>query len=205
MASMNPMTLFKLFFKPTAGWEALMASQPSMHRLFLLHVIPFALIPSVMIYIAGTNQTIMFFDLLPGNKLVLVSLILFLVQLVVVPVMATILRQLAEVADSHPNYRQAFILAAVAPTPLWMSPVFLIVPDVIVNIVVTILAMMASAGFIYFGIPTVFKIKEQGHVYLLFGAILVAGVVAWSFLMVCTLVIWGSVQNLQFAVGPAAA
>lgn len=182
-----------------------MASQPSMHRLFLLHVIPFALIPSVMIYIAGTNQTIMFFDLLPGNKLVLVSLILFLVQLVVVPVMATILRQLAEVADSHPNYRQSFILAAVAPTPLWMSPVFLIVPDVIVNIVVTILAMMASAGFIYFGIPTVFKIKEQGHVYLLFGAILVAGVVAWSFLMVCTLVIWGSVQNLQFAVGPAAA
>jgi hypothetical protein len=86
-----------------------------------------------------------------------------------------------------------------------MSPVFLIVPDIIVNIVVTILAMMASAGFIYFGIPTVFKIKEQGHVYLLFGAILVAGVVAWSFLMVCTLVIWGSVQNLQFAVGPAAA
>jgi len=200
---MNPMTLFKLFFKPTVGWEALIASQPSMHRLFLLHVIPFALIPSVMIYIAGTKQTLMFFDLLPGNKLVLVSLILFLVQLVVVPVMATILRQLAEVADSHPSYRQAFILAAVAPTPLWMAPVFLIVPDMMVNILVTTLAMMASAGFIYFGIPTVFKIKEQGHVYLLFGAILVAGVIAWGFLMVCTLVVWGSVQNLNFAVGPA--
>lgn len=200
---MNPMTLFKLFFKPTAGWQALIASQPSMHRLFLLHVIPFALIPSVMIYIAGTKQTLMFFDLLPGNKLLLVSFILFLVQLAVVPVMATIVRQLAEIADSHPSYKQAFTLAAVAPTPLWMAPVFLIVPDMLVNMAVTTLAMMAAAGFIYYGIPTVFKIKEQGHVYLLFGAILVAGVVAWGFLMVCTLVVWGSVQNLNFAVGAA--
>lgn len=200
---MNPMTLFKLFFKPTSGWEALIASQPSMHRLFLLHVIPFALIPSIMIYIAGTRQTLLFFDLLPGSKLLLVSFILFLVQLAVVPVMATIVRQLAEIADTHPSYKQAFTLAAVAPTPLWMAPVFLVVPDMLVNMAVTTLAMMAAAGFIYYGIPTVFKIKEQGHVYLLFGAILVAGVVAWGFLMVCTLVVWGSVQNLNFAVGSA--
>ncbi|MDZ4097490.1 MAG: Yip1 family protein [Methylophilaceae bacterium] len=198
------MTLFKLFFKPTAGWESLMASQPSMHRLFLLHVLPFAMIPPVMIYFVGKSHTILFFDLLPGSKLILVSLILFFVQLVVVPVMASIIRQLAEIADSHPTYRESFILAAVAPTPLWMAPVFLVVPDIIVNIGVTSLAMMASAGFIYYGIPTVFKIKEQGHVHLLFGAVLMAGATAWGFLMISTFVIWGSVQNLQFAVGPAA-
>lgn len=199
---MNPMTLFKLFFKPTAGWEALIASQPSMHRLFLLHVIPFALIPSVMIYIAGTRDSLMFFDLLPESKLLLVSFILLLVQLTMVPVMAIIVRQLAEIADSHPSYQQSFILAAVAPTPLWMAPVFLVVPSMMVNMAVTSLAMMAAAGFIYYGVPTVFKIKERGHAHLLFGAILVAGVIAWGFLMVCTLVVWGSVQNLNFALGP---
>jgi hypothetical protein len=201
---MNPMTLFKLFFKPTAGWESLMASKPTMHRLFLLHVLPFALIPPVMIYVVGKSHTILFFDLLPGSKLFLVALILFLVQLVVVPVMASIVRQLAEIAESHPTYRQAFTLAAVAPTPLWMAALFLVVPDIIVNIAVTSLAMMASAGFIYYGIPVVFKIKDPGHVSLLFGAILMAGATAWGFLMVCTLVIWGSVQNLNFALGPIA-
>ena len=201
---MNPFTLFRLFFRPTSGWESLMATQPSMHRLFLLHVLPFALIPPVMIYVAGQNHAILFFDLLPGSKLLLVALILFLIQLVVVPVMATIIRQLAEIADSHPTYRESFILAAVAPTPLWMAPVFLLVPDILINIFVTSLAMMASAGFIYFGIPTVFKIREQGHVHLLFGAILMAGATAWGFLMVATLVIWGSVQNLQFAASTVA-
>jgi hypothetical protein len=201
---MNPVTLFRLFFTPTRGWEALMNSEPSIHRLYLLHVIPFALIPPVMIYLAGQNHSLLFFDLLPGKKLLLVAIMFFLIQLVVVPAMASIIRQLAEVADAHPSYREAFILAAVAPTPLWMAPIFLVVPDILVNIVVTSLAMMAAAGFIYYGIPTVFKVREPGHVHLLFGAVLMAGATAWGFLMVCTFVIWGSVQSLNFAPGIAA-
>lgn len=199
---MNPITLLKLFFTPTKGWEDLIKSEPSMHRLYLLHVIPFSLIPPCMIYIAGSRHSELFFDLLPGNKLIIVAVAFFLVQLVAVPAMATVVRQLAEVAEIHPSYRQAFILAAVAPTPLWLAPVFLAIPDILVNIGVTSLAMMASAGFIYYGIPTVFKIREQGHALLLFGAILMAGVIAWGFLMVSTLMVWGSVQNLHFATGP---
>lgn len=198
---MSPLTLFRLFFTPTKGWKDLMQSQPSIHRLYLLHVVPFALIPPLMLYIAGRTQSELFFELLPGNKLIIVSVAFFLIQLVVVPTMASIVRQLAEVAEIHPSYKDAFILAAVAPTPLWMAPIFLLVPNILVNIGVTSLAMMASAGFIYYGVPVVFKIREQGHALLLFGAILIAGVVAWGFLMICTLVIWGSVQNLQFAVG----
>lgn len=196
---MNPLTLFRLFLTPTKGWEDLMQSQPSIHRLYLLHVIPFALIPPLMIYIAGSQHNQVFFDLLPGNKLIIVSIAFFLVQLVVVPAMASIVRQLAEIAEVHPSYREAFILAAVAPTPLWMAPLFLVVPSLLVNMFITSLAMMAAAGFIYYGVPTVFKIKEQGHALLLFGAILMAGVIAWGFLMVCTLMVWGSVQNLRFA------
>ncbi len=197
---MNPLTLFRLFFTPIRGWQDLMQSQPSMHRLYLLHVIPFALIPPVMIYVAGNNHGDLFLGLLSDSKLLIVAIAFFFVQLVVVPAMASIVRQLAEVAEAHPPYRDAFILAAVAPTPLWMAPIFLVVPDILVNIAVTSLAMMASAGFIYYGIPVVFKIREQGHALLLFGAILMAGVIAWGFLMVCTLMVWGSVQNLQFAV-----
>lgn len=196
---MNPVTLFRLFFRPTAGWEALMASQPTVYRLFLLHVLPFSLLPSVMIYLAGRQHGLLFFELLPGIKLAIVAFILYLVQLVVVAVMAAILRQLAEVIDVHPSYRQSFILAAVAPTPLWLAPLFLIFPSVQLNILISVVAMMAAAGFIYYGIPVVFKVEERGHVNMLFGAILVAGATAWGFLMACTLVVWGSVQSLQFA------
>ena len=200
---MNPLKLFWLFFRPTNAWQELMQSPPSVHQLYLLHVLPFSLILPVMIYIAGTRHSVLFLDLLPGNKLAIVAVAIFIVQLVAVPVMAVIIRQLTEIIEVHSLYKDAFILAAIAPTPLWMAPVFLIVPDILVNIAITSWAMMASAGFIYYGIPAVFKLKEQGRSLLLFGGILMAGVVAWAFLMVCTLLVWGAVQNLQFAAGPA--
>lgn len=198
---MNPFKLFWLFFTPTKAWQELMQGPPSLHQLYLLHVVPFSLIPPVMIYIAGNRHSTLFLDLLPGNKLVIVAVAFFIVQLVAVPVMAMIIRQLAEIIEIHPLYKDAFIVAAIAPTPLWMAPLFLIVPDILVNIAITSWAMMASAGLIYYGIPAVFKLKEQGQALLLFGGILMAGVIAWGFLMVCTLMVWGAVQNLQFAAG----
>ncbi|ROH85519.1 DUF1282 domain-containing protein [Pseudomethylobacillus aquaticus] len=196
---MNPVTLFKLFFTPSRGWRALLDSKPSVHRLYLLHVIPFSLIPPLMIYLAGNNHSELLFKLLPGNKLLLVALAIFIVQLVAVPVMASIIRQLAEIAEIHPPFKDAFTLAAVAPTPLWMAPVFLLIPDFSVNIAVTSLAMMAAAGFIYYGIPEVFNLREQGHALLLFGGILMAGIIGWAFLMICSLLVWSSVQSLDFA------
>lgn len=196
---MNLSTLFKLFFSPTQGWQSLVSKHPPVHRLFLLHVVPFALIPPLMIYMAGNKGQILFLDLLPASKLLIVAIAFFLIQLIAVPLMASVIKQLCEVVEAHPTYIQAFTLAAVAPTPLWLMPVFLLMPNMLVMLVVTSLAMMASAGFIYYGIPETLEVREEGHRNLLFGAILTAGLVAWGFLMVTTLVVWGSVQNLHLA------
>jgi hypothetical protein len=111
--------------------------------------------------------------------------------------MALVIRQLAEVADISPTYKDAFTLAAVVPTPIWLVPItFLIIPNMMVNLLALTLAMMATVGFIYYGIPIVFRIKERGHAMLMFGAVLTAGLIALGFLMVSTLVVLGSVQNL---------
>lgn len=195
---MNPLNIFWLFAAPTRGWSQLMQSKPSIHQLYMLHVIPLSLIPPLMVYLVGSQYG--GYNVLPvlsASQLLLVGAIFFLFELVVVPLMAILVRQLAEVAEIRPSYREAFILAAVAPTPLWLAPVFLLVPSVMVNVTVVALAMMAAAGMIFYGIPVVFGIKEKGHAILMFGALLIAGVVAWSFLMVSALLIWSSVQNLN--------
>lgn len=196
---MNPRDIFLLFAAPSTGWSNLMRSRPSIHRLYMLHVIPFALIPPVMGYLAGVRYGGAYFPLMSPTKLLLIAVIFFIVELVVVPAMAVIVRQLGEVAEIHPTYHDAFVLAAVAPTPLWLAPIFLLVPSVTLNLLVVSLALMAAAGFIYYGIPAVFDIREEGHAILMFGAVLIAGVVAWGFLMVSTLVIWGSVQSLPIS------
>ncbi|MEZ0317160.1 MAG: hypothetical protein ACAH10_09725, partial [Methylophilaceae bacterium] len=85
---MKPTTLVQLFFTPTQGWKGLMQSQPSIHQLYMLHVIPFALIPPLMIYFSGKHHGDALFDLIhliPDNRIIIVSIAFFLVQLVVVP------------------------------------------------------------------------------------------------------------------------
>ncbi len=196
---MSPLSLFWLFTSPAKGWSRLVHSKPTMHRLFLLHVIPFSLIPPLMIYFGSSQYGGLVLPVLSGPRLLLVAGILFIVELIVVPVMGVIIRQVAEVAEIHPSYHDAFTLAAIAPTPLWLAPLFLFFPSVMLNLIVVSLAMMAAAALIYYGVPVVFQIKEKGHAVLLFGAVLIAGVVAWGFLMVSTLVVWGSVQNLNIS------
>lgn len=195
---MNPLKLFWLFASPAKGWTQLVHSKPSIHQLYLLHVIPFSLIPALMVYFSGSQYGGNLLPALSSSKLFLVAAIIFVVQLVAVPVMGVIIRQLGEVAEIQPSYHDAFTLAAVAPTPLWMAPIFLFVPSVSVNLIIVSLAMLATAGLIYYGVPVVFRLKERGRALLMFGAVLTAGVIAWGFLMVSTLVVWGSVQNLDF-------
>jgi len=193
---MSLTNLFWLFFVPTKGWRHLMQSRLSMHRLYLLHVIPMSLIPPLFIYCAAGKYAGDLLPVLPNTKLLLVALILFVVELAAVPVMALIIRQLAEVAEIHPTYHDAFTLAAVAPTPLWLAPITFLIPDMTANLIALTMALMATVGFIYYGIPAVFRIKERGHVILLFGAVLTAGVIGWALLMITSLVVLGSVQNL---------
>jgi hypothetical protein len=195
---MHPLTLFSLFATPARGWSHLVHSKPTIPRIFFFHVVPFSLIPPLMLFLAGGKYGGQFFPTMGSNKLLVIAIVLFLVELAAVPVMAILIRQLGELGEVHPSYRDSFLVAAVAPTPLWMAPIFLLVPSALVNVVIVSLAMMATAGLLYYGIPVVFRMKEQGHAVLVFGAVLISGTVALGFLMVCTLVVWSSVQNLQY-------
>lgn len=194
---MSLLNLFWLFFVPTKGWRHLMQAKYSMHRLYLLHVVPLSLIPPLFIYFAAGNYAGDILPVLSKAQLLLVAIILFVVELIAVPLMALLLRHLAEIADVHPSYHDAFTLAAVAPTPLWLVPIVFLIPNMLVDLIALTMALMATAGFIYYGIPSAFRIKERGHAMLLFGAVLTAGIIAWVFLMVATLVVLGSVQNLK--------
>lgn len=193
---MSLLNLFWLFVLPTKGWRHLVDAKFSIHRLYLLHVVPLSLIPPLYVYFAAGKYAGDLLPVLSNSKLLLVAMILFVVQLVAVPVMAMVVRQLAEVAEIQPSFQQAFTLAAVAPTPMWLVPIVFLIPNMQLNLIALAMALMATAGFIYYGIPVVFNIRERGHAMLMFGAVLTAGTIALGFLMVSTLVVLGSMQNL---------
>jgi hypothetical protein len=151
----------------------------------------------MIVYAGRADDTFLLIDMLPTSKLMFVGTIFFLVQLMSVPIMASVIQHLGEVADINPSYKSAFILAAVAPTPLWLSAVSLLVPSFLALVTIGTLAIMASAGLIFYGIPELFEVENKENAIMYFGGIMVAGMIALVFLMLSTFVIWGGIQNLN--------
>lgn len=190
---MSLLSLPKMMFSYTEGWKDLVRIHPSVAKLFTLFVVPMSLIPPAMIYYAATRYSDVIMLRMTDAQLQFIALVFFAAEMVMVPLMGWVIQRLGEVVDIQPDYRDAFTLAAVAPTPLWLAPLFLFVPSVMVNVVVTAFALLASAGLIYHGVYPVFKLEDEGKSFLMAGSIFAAGLVAWVSLMVLTLVVWGYV------------
>ena len=178
-----------------SGWDTLTRSHISVLKMCLFYAVPLSVVPPAMIYYAG----IMYGgDLLPSLttlQLVAIGGLFFAAELVMTFLVAYIIQQLGSVIDINPKYEDAYKLAIVVPTPLWLSPLFLFIPSFVVNITVGAAALMLSGILIYYSVPAIFKIEEEGHAILLAGSILAAGMVAWVAMMLLTLVTWSFISS----------
>ena len=184
-----------LHFPHFHGWDYLARSHMPVARMFLLYALPLSLVPPLMIYYAGINYG---GELLPEftrSQLQSIGVVFFLVETAMLFLIATIIRRLGEVIDIKPSYEDAFKLAVIAPTPLWLAPLAMFIPSFVVNLTVGALAILATGSLIYFGVPAIFKIEEKGHAVLLSGTIYAAGLVAWAAMMYLTLITWSLVTS----------
>lgn len=178
----------KMLYSYTEGWPELIRIHPSVMRLFTLYVMPMSLIPPVMfMYSSMVTPGAVFPELVPQmtmGEAIAVMITLYLTQLVMVPFMASMIQQMGEVVDITPRYEDTFMLAAIAPTPLWLAPLALLAPFLWVNVAVVALAWVASAALIYHGVPPLFKLEDPSKAHLMGTFVLTTGVIAWAALLV---------------------
>ena len=121
-----------------------------------------------------------------------IALVFFITELVMVPIMGRVVQSIGNVADAHPPYHDAFDLAAVVPTPLWLAPLALFIPNLYFSMVVMLFALGASAALIYQGVDRVFGLEDEGKTMLVAGSVFAAGLVAWVSMMGLAFVTWGA-------------
>jgi hypothetical protein len=197
---MNPIRLF--YYVSPKGHQAklLTADKPSVTQLLLFYVLPLSLLPCVMMYMRLYNSyPQLFFDNLPGNRLLVVSIELLVLQLVVVLTMAWITQNLAEMVNIKPNYRDSLLMMALATTPLWLTSLFYIVPNLSFNVLVHVGAVLASVLLVYRGVRYIFGIRERGALITLSMAIVCTAGLGFAVILIGSLISWETIEQIQFA------
>ena len=189
---MNPMMFPKMLTSHAEGWEWLMRIHPSVARMYLAYVVPMSIIPPAMlIYASRTYTDIPMLQISP-DKALFIAIVFFVTELIMVPIMGRVVQSIGNVADAQPPYHDAFALAAVVPTPLWLAPLALFVPNMYFSMLVMLLALGASAALIYQGVDRVFGLEDEGKTLLVAGSVFAAGLVAWVSMMGLAFVTWGA-------------
>ena len=189
---MNPMMFPKMLTSHAEGWDWLMRIHPSVARMYLAYVIPMSIIPPAMLFYASRTYTEIPMLQISADKALFIAIVFFVSELVMVPIMGRIVQSIGNVADAHPPYHKAFALAAVVPTPLWLAPLALFVPNLYFAMIVMLFALGASAALIYQGVDRVFNLEDEGKTLLVAGSVFAAGLVAWVTMMGLAFVTWGA-------------
>lgn len=197
---MNPIRMLRYVTHHSETWHALAEEKPSVMQMLWLYVIPMSFIPPLMLNIVVRNHPKVFMDILPGDRLHIVGIILFLSLVAGVIVMAWISKLLAEMVDIKPPFRDALLVIAVATTPFWAVSLFYLVPNMAVNLILHGVAGIASIALVYQGVKSIFRLQRRGAAAMLTTAIGCTAAVGFGVLLVGTLMTWGIVQDLQFAV-----
>lgn len=152
---------------------------PSPSLLFFLVVFPLSLLPVTMAYYAGTEYGDAFAPGFSGRPWGSTVLWLLAMQLAAVPLMAQAICLVARVFRIQADYRRSFLLAAIAPVPLWLSSLALVVPSLTFNLVTGALALGTSSAMTYQGVRRIFRLEDEIIASLFTGFILIGGMLAW--------------------------
>jgi len=183
------MAYMKMPFSYREGWRELQAKPPSIPLLAWCVVLPMSLLPPVMLYFAGTHYGDAFMTGFADREWRFITTILFLAELLTFFIMGWVIHAVVNGTEQLSiNYQDAYLLAALAPLPLWASSLALGVPSLLFNTLVALFALGISCSLIYHGLQALCTRKEHDVVTISATyTIMSAGILGWGVLLA---VIW---------------
>ena len=181
--------LTRMPFSAEAAWPEVAKFDAHIFRLFLSVVVPLSLLPPVMIYLAGHHYGDIFLQGFGsiqsvGNKAWgQIAVTFFFGEILSVALMGWLIRQVAANWNGSISYRSSYLLAAIAPIPLWISSLGLLLPSIALNVVLSFIALGLACALIYRGVQALCKIKEDIEAAAVTQVVFGAGMIVWGLLL----------------------
>lgn len=191
--------LTRMVVSDEEGWRDVLRLHPTTMKMLLFYVVPMSLLPPLMYAYTQMVYPGVVFDLvkpaLTPMENAVVGGLFFLIELATVALMAAYIQQLGAIADVRPTFNEAYTMAAIAPTPLWLSSLMLFVPNFWINALAVIVAWVASVGLIRHGVHALFNLGDTDKTRRLANAITMTGVGTWLGMMVLMMMVLGMLMG----------
>ncbi|MBV2234171.1 MAG: DUF1282 family protein [Sterolibacterium sp.] len=170
-------------FSAKAVWPELARVDAQVVRLFFLQVVPLSLLPPAMIYLAGHHYSDTFVQGLESRSWGSIASIFFLGEILSVGLMGWLIHQAARHWHGSISYRNAYLLATIAPIPLWLSSLGLVTESLALNILFSVIALCLSCALVYQGVRALCTIKEDVEAAAITQLVFGAGMLLWGMLL----------------------
>lgn len=180
------MKLSALPFLPLSdkqGWPEIEHQHPRLARFFAFIVLPLSVLPPLMLYYAGTHYSQGFLAQMGDKNWGFIALAFFLTEVGTLLGMGWLIKQITATYRLPIDYHDAYLLAGMAPIPLWLSALGLFVPSLAFNAVLSLAALGLSCGIIYHGIKGLGHTHEDVTVGSIVQSVIGAGLIAWAMLL----------------------
>lgn len=185
---MSILNIPKLFLSSHQPWDELAHTRASALRLFVVLVLPFSLIPPLMLEYAGRHVGAEMYPETSGLAWSIAALFFFLAELITVPAMAWAIRLVANSKGIASDYRNAFRLAAVAAIPLWLSALALFLDQPVLIAGLLVLGLAGSVLLIFRGVEGILGVEEDLLAFEIAYIVTAMGLVAWVTLVLLGLI-----------------
>lgn len=184
---MNPLSCIKMLLLGPEMQHKAPEVHPAIVQTFFFIVLPLSFLPPAMLLYAGYFHPTAFHIDVPYARWVDVAIAFLVTELLTVPLIAYVIRDLANMLKIENDYRQAFLVAGIAPIPLWLSSLALLVPNLAVLFLAVGSGLVMSALLLHRGVHVVFRITNEEDAQALSSSAFSVGGLAWAVL--CGIVI----------------
>lgn len=184
--------IWGLFAHPVDEWKAIDQRHESI-RFALTHILLIALVPCAAAYYASVhigwsvaNSNVTF---LTENSAMIMAVAMYLAIIVSTFALAYLVFWMAKTFGADPTFTQSLELAAYTATPVILSGVAALYPELWFITMVFLVGVAYSVYLLYAGIPIVMHIpEERGFIYA--SSVVTAGLIMMVVLMVTCAIIW---------------
>ncbi|WP_136414695.1 YIP1 family protein [Herbaspirillum sp. ST 5-3] len=179
---MNFLKLVKMPFSFHEGWDQLDTTHASVVRIFLQLVLPLSLLPPAMLLYAGSHHASAYMINVAPTRWEAVAAVFFIAELITVPLMGILLKQIASTYQIVTDSRRSFLLAAVTAIPMFLSSVGLAIPNMWGMISVIVLGLLLAASVLYHGTFYILKLEDPSGAEVLSAEAFASGALVWALL-----------------------